>query len=209
VVTGALWARSNLLSVIRWISAFIAPALTMLTTAFPSICCTRLVVPVRGSPVTQLIFLHPSRCSSLLMISFILAHFALSLRSEAMSYLLLRCTQCRWPGLDSCSFSNFRQAVAPFAHSEIVNFFGFLIPACADALSTCFPFWGFPNLCHATMFTYARLLMLIPCTCGLKGKKGFVIFLHLRSPPHWILLFCTSIRSHSSCCPGFPCLCRV
>ncbi len=92
VVTGALWARSNLLSVTRWISAFIAPASTMLTTAFPSICCTRLVVPVRGSPITRLIFLHPSCCSSFLMISFILAHFALLLRSETSSYLLLRCT---------------------------------------------------------------------------------------------------------------------
>ncbi len=181
-MAGALHARSNLFSVTTCISLVIADASRIPMTLLPSICCKRLVAPIRGSPVAWFIHLHSSRCSSGLMMSMIFAHLVGSLRLDASLYLFGRCSHCNWSAWSSCSFISYLNVFTPARHSCSVSALGLLIPAFRAFLNT-LPPELFPFLCHATRLTYALCLMSIPLIGGLKGSRGLTIFRHLRSPP--------------------------
>ncbi len=195
---GALCARLNLFSATVWISLFMADASKMSTIVMPSICWTRLVAPVQGSPVPCFILLHSPRCSSHFIMSMILVHMTGSLRLDASSYLFQRCSCCSWSACSSCSFISFLHAVTSAKHSSSVNAMGLSIPALNANQNTFLP-ESFPFSCHATRFTYALHLMSVSLIGWLNGRGGLMIFWHPHLPPPCcILLLCTSKPSNCS-----------
>ncbi len=176
------------------ISSCIDPASKISPTTLPSLHFTKLAALVWGSSIAHLILLYSSRCSSCLMASLISVHLMGLFRSEASLYLSRECSHHSWQACISCSLMSLWHADVPTAHSAVVSVCRLMIPVHAATWST-LPPKDLSPLCHTTMFTYALHLKSIYYTCGLKSKSGLIIFLHLLSPPCWMLLLCASMCS--------------